>query len=60
MIRILLIAVLVTPLAIALGGCGQKGPLYLPDQTPAKQAQPAQSPDQAPADTPADDNPDQP
>lgn len=56
MIRILLIALL----AVALGGCGQKGPLYLPGQAPAKQAQPAQSPDQAPADTPADDDPDQP
>lgn len=59
MIRILLIALLVLPLAGALGGCGQKGPLYLPEQAPAKPAQPAQRPDQPPADTPADD-PDQP
>jgi predicted small lipoprotein YifL len=37
---------------LLLAGCGQKGPLYLPDKKPAAVAAPAQ-PAAAPAATPA-------
>ena len=44
-------------LAAALGGCGQKGSLYLPDAAPkAVPAAPASKPTTAPA-TPAADDP---
>lgn len=56
--------------AAALGGCGQKGPLYLPDHkpqavtpaTPAAAPAPAAAPESPPApaapDTPPKKNPD--
>jgi predicted small lipoprotein YifL len=34
---------LVSLLLLALAGCGQTGPLYLPDQTPKDQQEPAQA-----------------
>jgi predicted small lipoprotein YifL len=34
--------------ALLLGGCGQKGPLYLPDQTGEVVTRPTQTPPQEP------------
>lgn len=49
------------PLVVAslLAGCGQKGPLFLPDKNPAAVTTPAQpgvSPAAAPAKKPADED----
>ena len=34
-------SILITPLALLLAGCGQKGPLYLPPEPVIEQATPA-------------------
>jgi predicted small lipoprotein YifL len=46
-------------LAVLLAGCGQKGPLYLPDKKPAAVTPPAAAPAAAPAATPAPAQPTQ-
>jgi predicted small lipoprotein YifL len=38
----------VAALALLAGGCGQKGPLYLPDKKPAAVTPPAAAPQPAP------------
>jgi predicted small lipoprotein YifL len=38
--------------ALLLAGCGQKGPLYLPDQTGEVVTRPTQTPDRPPAEPP--------
>jgi predicted small lipoprotein YifL len=38
--------------ALLLAGCGQKGPLYLPDQTGEVVTRPTQTPEEPPAEQP--------
>ena len=45
--------------ALVLAGCGQKGPLYLPDKKPAAVTPPPASPAAVPATTPAPAQPTQ-
>jgi predicted small lipoprotein YifL len=46
-------------LLMLLAGCGQKGPLYLPDKKPAAVTPPAAAPAAPPAATPAPAQPTQ-
>lgn len=43
-------ALLVSGTMVGIGGCGQKGPLYLPDAAPQAVPAPAAAPQPSPAD----------
>ena len=45
--------ILGTAIALALAGCGQKGPLYLPPPVAAPQSKPAESPPDGSPERPA-------